>query len=290
MNLPYRLLALDVDGTLMNSRNELSAAHRAALHRAHDAGLKISLCTGRALAETRTVLDAIGLDLDAGIFVFGAIITELPGGRTLRRSPIPPALADRLVRFFQAHNFPLLILYDPEQAGFGYEFIHGPRNAEAYEAWMRVTPVPLRRADSWQPGRYEPVRIGIIDDPEHIADTLAKLRAEFAPGEMKFNAIYAPNYQLHVVECFSPEVNKWHGLEMLCQLMGISGSEVVALGDDVNDVEMISSAGLGVAMGNAVEAVRSVARLQVATNDAGGVAELIDRLLAGQIPLPQSQA
>jgi hydroxymethylpyrimidine pyrophosphatase-like HAD family hydrolase len=61
---------------------------------------------------------------------------------------------------------------------------------------------------------------------------------------------------------------------------------VVALGDDVNDVEMIARAGLGVAMGNAVEGVRAVARLHVKSNDSGGVAELLDRLLAGHVPLP----
>jgi hydroxymethylpyrimidine pyrophosphatase-like HAD family hydrolase len=64
---------------------------------------------------------------------------------------------------------------------------------------------------------------------------------------------------------------------------------VVALGDDVNDVEMIARAGLGVAMGNAVEPVRAAARLQVAVNDDCGVAELIDRLLTGQVPAPRDE-
>lgn len=288
MNLPYELLCLDVDGTLMNSRNELPDANRAALHRAHEAGLRISLCTGRALSETRGVLQAIGLDLDAGVFVFGAIVSALPAGRTLVRSPLPPALANRLVDFFQSRGFPLLVLYDPEEAGFGYQLVHGRRNAEAYEAWVRVTPVPLERVDGWQPGRHEPVRIGIIEDPTHIASTLAELKAAFPAGDVKFNAIYAPNYKLHVVECFAPQVNKWHGIEQLCRLLGISGSRVVALGDDVNDVEMIARAGLGVAMGNAIEPVRAAARLQVAGNDAGGVAELIDRLLKREVPEPRT--
>ena len=56
-----------------------------------------------------------------------------------------------------------------------------------------------------------------------------------------------------MLECFAPQVNKWHGIEQLCQFLGISGSRVLALGDDVNDVEMIARAGLGVAMGNAVD-------------------------------------
>ena len=289
MDLPYELLALDVDGTLMNSGNELPEANRAALHRAHKAGLRISLCTGRALSETRAVLKAIGLDLDAGVFVFGAIVSVLPTGRTLACSPLEPRLTERLIAFFQARGFPLLVLYDPSQAGYEYQLIQGQRNLEAYETWVRFAPTRLERVDAWRPDGPGPLRIGIIEDPAHIAATIADLEANFPPGTVKFNAIYAPNYKLHVVECFAPQVNKWHGLEQLCQWLGIPCSRVVALGDDVNDVEMIARAGLGVAMGNAVEPVRSAARLQVAANDACGVAELIDLLLSDRLPAPRLQ-
>jgi Cof subfamily protein (haloacid dehalogenase superfamily) len=289
MRLAYDLLALDVDGTLMNSRNELPEANRSALHRAHEAGLKISLCTGRSLAETWGVLQAIGLDLDAGVFVFGAIVSELPTGRTLVRTPLPPDLADRLVNFLQSRGFPVLVLYDAAEAGFDYKLINGLRNAEAYESWARVAPTRLERIDRWQANGQQPIRIGVIDDPAHITATMSDLRAAFPPTAMKFNAIYAPNYRLHVIECFAPQVNKWHGISRLCELLGISGSRVVTLGDDVNDVEMIARAGLGVAMGNAIEPVQQAARLQVAGHDACGVADLVDRLLAGRVPGPQER-
>ncbi|HOB73179.1 MAG TPA: HAD-IIB family hydrolase [Phycisphaerae bacterium] len=289
MNLPYQLLALDVDGTLMNSRNELPEANRLALRRAHDAGLKISLCTGRSLTEARAVLDAIGLDLDAGIFVFGAIVSELPAGRTLARAPLPPELADSVLHFFQSRDFPVLILYDVAEAGVDYHLIPGRRNMEAYQAWARRSPTRVEQVDGWGPGSHLPLRIGVIDDPAHIDETMAELSSAFPPSALKFNAIYAPNYRLHVVECFAPHVNKWFGIQKLCDSLSIPGSQVVALGDDVNDVEMIARAGLGVAMGNAVEPVRAAARLQVAVNDDCGVAELIDRLLTGQVPAPRDE-
>lgn len=287
MSLPYQLLALDVDGTLMNSRNELPEANRAALHRAHEAGLRISLCTGRSLTEAQGVLDAIGLDLDAGIFVFGAIISDLADGRTICRTPLPLDLADRLAEHFQSRGYPLLVLYDRAEAGIDYQLVHGERNLAAYEAWVKVTPTRLERVDAWRPGPHQPVRIGIIDDPAHIRGSVTTLEKAFSREEIKFNAIYAPNYGLHVVECFAPEVNKWFGIEQLCRAWGIPGARVVTLGDDVNDVEMIARAGLGVAMGNAVEAVRASARLQVADNDSCGVADLVDRLLAGRVPPPR---
>lgn len=290
MNLPYELLALDVDGTLMNSRNELPERNRQALHRAHQAGLKISLCSGRSLSEARTVLDAIGLDLDAGIFVFGAIINELPTGRALARTPLPAGLTAKLLQFFQSHGFPILMLYDAAEAGIDYHLIPGRRNMQAYDTWAALTPARLERGEAWQPGTCLPLRMGVIDDPDHVAETLAALKAAFSSSEVKFNAIYAPNYRLHVVECFAPQVNKWHGIQQLCQSLGIPGSRVITLGDDINDVEMIARAGLGVAMGNAIEPVRAVARLQVAHNDACGVAELVDLLLTGRVPPPAPSA
>lgn len=270
----------------MNSRNELPPAHREALHRAHEAGLRISLCTGRSLVEARTVLDQIGLDLDAGVFVFGSIVTDLAAGRTLARTPLSEELTGRLVDHFQSRGYPLLVLFDPTETGFDYLFVHGERNLAAHEAWLKVTPATVERTDAWRPLPCHPVRLGVVDDPAHIAGTVAELRAAFPPDQLKFNPIYAPNYGLHVVECFAPEVNKWHGISQLCALWGMEGSQVVTLGDDVNDVEMIARAGLGVAMGNAVEAVRAAARLQVASNDADGVADLVDRLLSGRVPPP----
>ncbi|MEP0844704.1 MAG: HAD-IIB family hydrolase [Phycisphaerae bacterium] len=289
MELPYRLLALDVDGTLVNSRNELSEANRAALHRAHQAGLKITLCTGRSLIETAAVLDALGLDLDAGIFVFGAIITDLATRSTLIRSAFSEELAARVAAHFRSRGHPLLVLYDSTQTGIDYQLVAGEKNLSAYEAFLRMSPARAERLADWKPLPFPPVRIGVIVSPEQIERTVADLRAEFPPERLRFNAIYAPNYRVHVVECFPPRVNKWQALVRLADRMGIPPSRVAALGDDVNDVEMIARAGLGVAMGNAVESVREVARLRVASHDEDGVADLVDRLLAGDVPPPREE-
>lgn len=279
MGLKYRFLAIDVDGTLMNSRNELPPAHREALHRAHQAGMTVCLCTGRMLAEARSVLDEIGLDSDVGVFVFGAIVSELSTGRTLHRTTIPHHLADRLVAHFQSLDSPVLVLYDSAEAGVDYRFIPGKRNRQYFERWLEISPSRSDRVREWRPSPFDPVRIGIIEDPAHIAETFASVQQAFSPDELKYNSIFAPNYGLHVVECFAPTVNKWHGIMQVAGPMGIDGSQVVAIGDDVNDLEMIRHAGLGVAMGNAIAPVKAVARWHVPSNDEGGLAVAIDRVL-----------
>lgn len=279
MGLRYRFLAVDVDGTLMNSRNELPPAHREALHRAHQAGMTVCLCTGRMLAEARDVIDQLGLDSDIGVFVFGAIVSELSSGRTLHRTTIPEPVAGRLVEHFRSSGSPVLVLYDSAEAGVDYRFVPGQRNLDLFERWLAISPSRAERLAEWRPMPYQPVRIGVIEEPARVADTVASLRRVFGPEEIKYNSIFAPNYGLHVVECFAPSVSKWHGIMQVAGPMGIDGSQVVAVGDDINDLEMIQNAGLGVAMGNAIAAVKTAARWQVPSNDEDGLAVAIERIL-----------
>lgn len=288
MPMPYRLLTVDIDGTLVDSRSQLPDRNRAALHAAHEAGLRVCLCTGRSVAETRGVLDQLDLDLDAAVLVFGAIVWDLREHRTLLRSHLSVDIAERLVRFFTERRDPILLLFDVSEGGVDYRLVRGERNAEAYEGWLRRSPAVAERIDVWTPEVGQPIRIGVIQEPACIEETMQALRRAFSPEELKCNAIYAPNYGFHVVECFAPQVSKWHGIGHLLRLWGIAATEVVAVGDDINDVEMIAGAGLGVAMGNAIEAVRAAARWQVPSNDECGVAVLVDALLSGNVPCPRS--
>ncbi|MCL2329768.1 MAG: HAD family hydrolase [Phycisphaerae bacterium] len=279
MSLLYRLLAIDLDGTLLNSRNQLSSGNREALHRAHEAGLIVSLCTGRNLAESRAVIEQIGLDLNAGIFAFGAIVADLAAGKTISRTAMSPELASRLISHLSGQGFPMLVLYDAAEMGYDYYFVEGQHNRAAYEQWLSFTPSRTERRSSWTPQAHAPLRVSVIVEPDRIKQTMADLRAKFDSTQTKINSIYAPNYQLHVVECFAPNVNKWFGISQLAAQLGIAHEQTAAIGDDVNDVEMISSAGLGVAMGNAIPAVVQVSQLQAPTNDQDGVAWLINRIL-----------
>jgi hydroxymethylpyrimidine pyrophosphatase-like HAD family hydrolase len=206
----------------------------------------------------------------------------LPEGATLHRTTISGSTADRLMRHFGACGYPVLALYDCSESGVDYHLVRGERNLAAYDRWLDYAPATVHRLDEWSAPAWAPVRIGIIDEPSHIEDTLSGLRRAFSPAELKFNAIYAPNYQLHVVECFAPQVNKWYGIQRVAEAAGISAAEVVTIGDDVNDLEMIRSAGLGVAMGNAVPVIREAARRIAPTNDEVGVAVVVNAVLNGE--------
>ena len=151
-----------------------------------------------------------------------------------------------------------------------------------------MTPARIEYVDQWRPRELEPVRIGVIESPDSLERTTADLAREFPAGQMKFNPIYAPNYAVHVVECFAPPVNKWYGITQVARQIGISARQIVAIGDDVNDLEMIRGAGLGVAMANAIEKIKAAARWHAPSQDHAGVAATIEALLPGDLdPLAQ---
>jgi HAD superfamily hydrolase (TIGR01484 family) len=276
--LPYDLLAIDLDGTLLDSQHALPPRNRAALHRAHEAGCKIVLCTGRSFTETRPVLAEIGLDLDATVTVFGALVTDVASGRTLERTVVPLDVAHALTDWFQRQGFPVLWLTDPNQAGTDGYVIAGPRRHPGVDLWIERSPCAVASVERLPANCAAPLRITIIDEREVLFEVSAQLRQAF-DGRVTHNVLHAPPYRISLIEAFAPAVNKWYGIEKLCARWDIDRRHTVAVGDDVNDVQMIRHAGLGVAVANAQAVARDAAQRVVASNDQCGVADLIGELL-----------
>lgn len=278
MRLRCDLLAIDLDGTLLDSQHRLPEPNRAALHRAHAAGIKIVICTGRAFAETQPILSQIGLDLDAAITVFGALLNDAATGRTLERRAIAPPIAHAATAWFRQLGYPVFWLCDRDEAGHDGYVLDGPRCHPAVDRWVALSPCRVHRVPVVPPDAADPVRLSIIDDTAALAPIAARLQAEF-DGRLTHNVLQAPQYALTVIESFAAGVNKWYGVERLCQRWELDPRNTVAIGDDVNDVDMVRSAGLGVAMANAHASVQAVADRTTVTNDEHGVARVINELL-----------
>lgn len=276
--MKWKLLAIDLDGTLLNSAHALPPENRAALHRIHAAGVRIVLCTGRAFTETRPVIEDIGLSLDATVTVFGALVTQVTTARTLYRTPIARPLADRVTHWLQERGFPVLWLTDPNEQGDDGFVLDGARRHPNVDAWVARTPCHVRCLPSIPPDAAAPLRISIIDDEDVLTQVSPELARAF-DGELTHNVLHAPPYRLSLIEIFDHTVNKWFGIEKVCRLWDIPQEAVVAIGDDVNDVAMLRNAGLGVAVANARPAAQAAAQRMTATNDECGVARLIEELL-----------
>jgi len=281
-NLAYDLLAVDLDGTLLGSDHQLPLRNRDALHRAHEAGVRIVVCTGRSFTETRPILQQIGLDLDAAVTVSGALVNDVRSGDTLVRTEMSPAVARELTEWFRAAGFTVLWLVDRTVAGIDGHVIAGPRRHPAIDLWAELSPCELLFVDECPAAPPGPVRVTIVDEDEILADVDQRLTQEF-DGQIAHNVLRVRAYGFTVVETFAPEVNKWFGIHQVCQRWGIDPRRTIAVGDDVNDIALLRQAGLGVAMANAAPLIRDLARRTTASNDDCGVALLIDELLSGQL-------
>lgn len=280
MKNAIRLLATDLDRTLLGADGRVSLENRAALHRAHEAGIKVVLCTGRAFTETRNIIDQIGLDLDATITVNGALISDAATGHTLESSPFGYEEACEVARWFLNRGHSVLWLIDRDAAGFdGYAIRNPGLHAKAAD-WLERSPVEMEVIDTLPPAGHEVLRITIVDDTAALEQISSEFTAAF-DGRYEHNVLPVVAYQFIVIETFAPGITKWHGIRQLCKRWRIPESATAAIGDDVNDVAMIRHARLGAAVANAHASVKAVARIDVAHHDEHGVAEFIDQLLAG---------
>lgn len=274
----FILIAIDLDGTLLDSHGKLSDRNRAALHRAHDQGMKIVLCTGRSYIETRPTLDSIGLDLDAAITAGGALITDVASGKTLEAQPIDVALAREAAEWLSGGEYAVLWLHDRQSAGDDGFVLDGSRRHSAIDYWLSRSGCVMRPLSDWADVRHGPLRITILDEDTALRDISTRFELAFS-GRMTHNIIDVPAWKFTVLEAFAARVSKWAAIEALCGRWNIDPGATVAIGDDVNDLPMIRNAGLGIAMGNARSTVKAAAHRTVARNDDHGVAELLDWLL-----------
>lgn len=275
----YDLIAIDLDGTLLDARGELPPRNREALHTAHAAGMKVVLCTGRSFTETRPVIDRIGLDLDACVTVSGALITDAVSGRTIERRTMPPTLVADYMSWLARREYSLLWLHDAAEAGFDGYVLRGARHHPAIDRWLGKTPCRVRAHDTLPADHPAPLRLTIVDEDEALREIAAEIERAFA-GRLTHNLIEVSSLHFTIIEAFASPVDKWYGIERLCDAWRIDPARTVAIGDDVNDLPMIRHAGLGVAVGNAKPPVLDAASFWVGSNSDCGVASLIDEILS----------
>ncbi|MCL4197656.1 MAG: HAD-IIB family hydrolase [Phycisphaerales bacterium] len=292
MPIPYRLLALDLDGTLLDAASRLSPANRAAVGRAIDAGLEVVVCTGRGFAECRHVLDDLTM-AGAAVVAGGAMTVQLPSGETLHRSAMPADLVREVSRILNAATgHYVLLLKDRSATGVDYVLLGDGRVDAASEWWFNQVPVAVQRAERFEddPHPDETIRLGIVTTAREMKRLGARVVEEF--GRRTFvhhfpvinsdgNGRHLADNAIHLMEIFNAETNKWSAISALAAQRGVAAGQIAAIGDEINDVAMIRHAGLGVAMGNAIDPIKQVADRITLDQAEDGVAHAIEQILAG---------
>jgi 5-amino-6-(5-phospho-D-ribitylamino)uracil phosphatase len=278
----YRMLAIDLDGTLLSPLGEVTQRTRQAIARAVAAGLVVCFATGRSQRESVPILRAAG-HLDCAVFVTGAVVVDMPRRLTLHRQLMAPALARELSAFLEERGQSVLALQDFDQTGIDYLASTGGELHPSTLRWVKLTQASVqRRSDLAGSDHAQTLRISIVSEPGQINRCHTDLMKHFGTRVFCHNLL-VPSCEIQVLEIFDPSVNKWQGVQHVARRYGILSNEIVAVGDDVNDVPMISRAGLGVAMGNATPAAKAAAARVIGHNRDDGLARFIDELLGAEL-------
>ncbi len=276
--MPYRLIAIDLDGTLLNHEGKVTEANKAAVRKALEAGFRVVFATGRNYYESRHVIDEVG-HYDAAVFVGGASIVDTNGGETLHRQLIDPALARDVCLLLERYQLPPMVLQDRALAGVDFLVGQVPL-PQVVGDWHKRHEAQVRQVQDWQSVDFShTMRIGTLGPAMNVESAEAALEARF--GErLFFYRIMLGHTGAELLEIFDPSVNKWAGIEQVAARDGIRREEIVAIGDDFNDLHMIKNAGLGVAMGNAREEIKAIADRVIGTHAQDGLAAFLDELVA----------
>jgi Cof subfamily protein (haloacid dehalogenase superfamily) len=272
------MIAIDLDGTLLSPLGQVTPRARDAVHRALRAGLLVVFATGRNWTESKTVLDAVQ-HYDTAVFVGGAMVIDTQRGMTLHRVLMDGELARSLCRDIEALGEAALVLQDTGSAGVDYFITADATLNRQLQAWIKATAASVQFVDDLPTRPHDhTVRVGVVSEAKSAAKVKTLLDERY--GDRVFHhSIRVPAYGVEVVEIFDPSVNKWQGILQVAEQRGIRPEQIIAIGDDVNDLHMIRHAGLGVAMGNAIPEVKAIAKRIIGTNAEEGLATFLDELV-----------
>ena len=276
----YRLIAIDLDGTLLGPDGKLSRRTKSAVHRALASGLRICFATGRNWTESRSVI-LESEHHDWAVFVGGAMVVDTKSGATVRRTLVESKLAAEICAFIESKGHAALALQDTGVADADYLATADAPLNESTERWIRATGAVMRRVKGLgSHGHPHTVRLGIVASTAVATLFLDDLVGEFGQ-RIACHRVGVTPHGSDVLEIFGPSVNKWEGVRHIAEKYGIQQSQVIAVGDDVNDLAMIRSAGLGLAMGNAKPEVQAAADRVIGSNRDDGLAEFLEELVDG---------
>jgi hypothetical protein len=271
----YRLLVLDIDGTLTASNGRISPQVREAVRAAVSSGCLVTLATGRSFLLARAY--AVELDLRLPLIVHsGAAVRDSASGQVLYESPVPIDAARRMATVASAYGLQPVLF----QGGRLSDLVVTGLEAQDTDAsrWYlgNKTEQLIRRPPHALVDGVPPLNIAV---PASSDQALALLPQVIdIPGCRTFITRF-PQHSWTLVEGLAANCSKAAAMAYLARQLGVGMENVIAVGDQPNDLEMIEAAGLGVAMGNAAPEVRACADTVAPSHDEDGVAWVIEQFI-----------
>ncbi len=259
-----------MDGTLLNDRHEVPEDVKFALDEAKKQGIKIVLCSGRPIGGMRSYIKELNLDQDGDFAIAynGAFVQDTHTNEVVAQISLGH---DDLVRLYDLsteletpmHFFDVKGVYTPNTDISEYTVL---------ESYLNKIPLGYRQVSD-VPTDLSIPKIMFIDKPANLTQTIQKLPANL---NEQYTIVQSAPYFLEFVH---PSASKGNAVKKLAEQLGIKQEEVMSIGDNGNDLSMITYAGCGVAMDNAIPEVKAAADFQTRSNNEGGVAYAIEKLV-----------
>lgn len=272
--MKYKLLALDVDGTLLDSNRQVSQRTRTTLIKVQQLGIRIALATGRPAHGVMQLAKDLGLDKHGGYIIAhnGALVMSADGEEVLFERNIDPQAIPYIERLATRAGMTLACYEADEVISTDITDAHVVDEAEMNGMRLRQAK-PISEAVS-QPPR----ELMLVSDDDEALSGVAEFIQRHLSGVA--DTIRSNPYYLEIV---GYQVGKGYAVSALVQKLGISLADTMAVGDGTADVAMLQQAGLGVAMGNATEGVRSCVDAITLTNDQDGAAVAIEKAVMEEV-------
>lgn len=266
----YKLIAMDLDGTLNNDEKKITPRTREALMAAQSAGIRLALASARPSPGLRKERDALCMRENGGVLMAynGGRIVDAATDRVLFETCMPLEAAQEVLRALE--KLPVTPILDD-----GRQFYVTDRNGYKVDYECRNNNMSCVEVENLAEFlQFAPVKILMSVDPAAIAGVQAQI-AQLLPAELA--VVQTAAFYLEVIP---RAIDKGRGLVQICRALGLRPAEVIAFGDAENDIPMLRTAGVGVAMGNADAAVKAAADRVTRSNNEDGIAAALEELLA----------
>lgn len=264
-----KLIAIDMDGTLLNEKKHIDKAQKEAIHEAVEAGIKIVLCTGRPLYGILPFYEELGLsELDSEGYVIlnnGCSIHKTKDWKLIDQVNFTSDDIDYLYKFSEGYDINFTLVND-------YYYFNIDRKptdeliTDAGFVFSDITNISLKEAKN---GKHKIIKIMFLGNPNIMAD-FQKENENILKD--KYSGVLSQPY---VYEILPKGNNKGTGLKKLAKKLGIKQEEIMAIGDGNNDIEMFEYANYSVAMENGTELAKKAAKYETDSNENDGVAKTI---------------
>lgn len=265
-----KLIAIDIDGTLVNSEKKITPEVKKAIKDAQNAGKKIVICTGRPLSGAQQYLDELGLNYqdDQYVVSFNGAVVESTSGNVIFKKGLDyqeyidlEAIARKLQLHFHAVGLNRIYTANRDLSHYTIYNSRVVKLEVSYRTQEEMRKIPI-------------IKCMYIDDPDYLD---SKIKSPLF--EQIRDRVVLSKTEPFYYEATAAGVDKGSGLATLCKHLGIAAKNVMALGDQANDMPMLKYAEIGVAMGNAVEITKKNADMITADCDHNGVAVAINTIL-----------